>query len=371
MCNKIKNNKVLKLSVVMLMLMALLMGCSKTINDAGEKLESAYNEAVDNMVEDETEEDSNAEEKINNETQSPEPTKKVTNDVKATQKATKAPKSTSIPKYNGKAYTILNNNKSSFTSSDLKNKSYEHYGKLDSLGRCTMAIACIGKDLMPREKRGSIGKVKPTGWHTVKYDIVDGKYLYNRCHLIGYQLTGENANERNLITGTRYLNVDGMLPFEDMVADYVKETGNHVLYRVTPVYKGKNLVANGVKMEAKSVEDKGKGICFNVFVYNIQPGITIDYATGESKLNGKDGIATGTSATKKTSASKKSSSTKKPVTSQASTKKTTYILNVNTKKYHLPGCKSVSRIKAKNKQKYVGTSKDLQSKGYTACKNCH
>ena len=330
MCNKIKNNKVLKLLVVMLMLMALLTGCSKTVNDAGAKLESAYNEAVDNMVEDETEEDNNAEEKNNNETQSPESTKKASNDVKATQKATKESKNTGIPKYNGKAYTVLNNNKPSFTSSDLKNKSYEHYGKLDSLGRCSVAIACIGKNLMPREKRGSIGKVKPTGWHTVKYDIVDGKYLYNRCHLIGYQLTGENANERNLITGTRYLNVDGMLPFEDMVADYVKETGNHVLYRVTPVYKGKNLVAHGVKMEAKSVEDKGKGICFNVFVHNIQPGITIDYATGDSQLSNNDGTNSQTSQ-------QESSDNTEKNTQDSSNTKVEIRGNSKSKIYHCPG----------------------------------
>ena len=143
-----------------------------------------------------------------------------------------------------------------------------------------MAEANIGQDLMPTEKRGAIGQVKPTGWHTVKYDQVEGKYLYNRCHLIGYQLTGENANEKNLITGTRYLNVDGMLPFENMVADYIKETGNHVLYRVTPVFNGNNLLASGVQMEAMSVEDKGAGISFNVFCYNVQPGVEINYADG-------------------------------------------------------------------------------------------
>lgn len=154
------------------------------------------------------------------------------------------------------------------------------------MGRCGVAYASVGKDLMPTEERGSIGQVKPSGWHTIKYDNVDGKYLYNRCHLIGYQLTAENANEKNLITGTRYLNVQGMLSFKNMAADYVKETGNHVLYRVTPVFEGSNLVESGVLMEAESVEDKGEGILYCVYVYNVQRGININYATGDSPVSG-------------------------------------------------------------------------------------
>ena len=189
-----------------------------------------------------------------------------------------------VPVFTDAAYVVVNNNQPEFTEADYTTESYEEYAPLDALNRCGVAMACIGKDIMPTEERGSIGQVKPSGWHTVKYDSVDGKYLYNRCHLIGYQLTGENANEENLITGTRYLNVEGMLPFENMVADYVKETGNHVLYRVTPIFDGDNLVARGVQMEAWSVEDNGEGICFNVYCYNNQPGIEIDYATGESKL---------------------------------------------------------------------------------------
>lgn len=187
-----------------------------------------------------------------------------------------------IPEYSGEPYIEINGNEPDFPEGDWEEESFETYSELDELGRCGTAYANVGTDLMPTEERGSIGQVKPTGWHTVKYDIVDGKYLYNRCHLIGYQLSGENANEKNLITGTRYLNVEGMLPFENMVADYVKETGNHVLYRVTPVFDGNNLVANGVQMEAFSVEDAGEGISYNVYVYNVQPGIEIDYATGES-----------------------------------------------------------------------------------------
>jgi len=181
-------------------------------------------------------------------------------------------------------YIILNDNVPLLTEEDYTTMAYEQYAALDWLGRCGTAAACIGTELMPTEERGSIGQIKPSGWHTIRYDIVDGKYLYNRCHLIGYQLTGENANEKNLITGTRYMNVEGMLPFEDMVAAYVQYTGRHVLYRVTPVYKGNNLVASGVTMEGYSVEDNGEGICFYVYVPNIQPGISIDYATGESWL---------------------------------------------------------------------------------------
>lgn len=188
----------------------------------------------------------------------------------------------SIPDYSGNPYVVINNNTPFFDYNEITNKSYENYASLDTLGRCGVASACIGKDIMPTEARGDIGNVKPTGWHSVKYQGIDGNYLYNRCHLIGFQLAGENANEKNLITGTRYLNVDGMLPFENMVADYVKETNNHVLYRVTPVFEENNLLAFGVLMEAYSVEDNGDGIQYCVYCYNVQPGIEINYVTGES-----------------------------------------------------------------------------------------
>lgn len=188
-----------------------------------------------------------------------------------------------IDKFTGYNYIELNGNIPVFEEIDTS-KSFEEYSELDSLGRAGSAFANIGVDLMPTEKRCSIGMIKPSGWHTIKYDIVDGKYLYNRCHLIGYQLTGENANEKNLITCTRQMNTKGMLDFENKVADYIKSTSNHVLYRVTPVYKDDNLLATGVIIEAKSVEDNGEGILFNVFVYNIQNGIEIDYKTGESSL---------------------------------------------------------------------------------------
>lgn len=187
-----------------------------------------------------------------------------------------------IPPYSGQPYVVLNENQPDFSLDDLTTEEFEIYSELDYLGRCGTAYANISLATMPTEPRGEIGQVKPTGWHTVRYDFVDGKYLYNRCHLIGYQLAGENANEKNLITGTRYMNVDGMLPFENMVDEYVEDTGNHVLYRVTPIFEGTNLVAYGVQMEAFSVEDEGEGICFNVFVYNVQPGVVIDYATGDN-----------------------------------------------------------------------------------------
>ncbi len=187
-----------------------------------------------------------------------------------------------IPAYAGDPYVMLNDNQPDFDLDDFTLDEFEYYSNLDILGRCGVAYANISPVTMPTEERGEIGQVKPSGWQTVRYDFIDGKYLYNRCHLIGFQLAGENANEKNLITGTRYLNVVGMLPFENLVADYVEDTGNHVLYRVTPIYHGTNLVASGVQMEAISVEDEGEGVCFNVYVYNVQPGVVIDYATGEN-----------------------------------------------------------------------------------------
>ena len=193
----------------------------------------------------------------------------------------------SVPEYFGSEYIIINDNVPEFAESDFTTESFEEYSELDSLGRCGVAFANIGQDLMPTEERGSIGYIKPSGWQTVKYDIVDGKYLYNRCHLIGYQLTGENANPNNLITCTRNMNASVMVKFENDVADYIKETGNHVLYRVTPVFVGDNLLASGVQIEARSVEDKGEGIQFNVYIYNVQEGISIDYKTGESSLEKK------------------------------------------------------------------------------------
>lgn len=258
-----------------------------------------------------------------------------------------------IPDYDGKAYVELNGNVPEFSESEKTySESFEEYGKLDSLGRCTYAVSCIGKDLMPTEKRGSIGSVKPSGWHISKYDFVDGKYLYNRCHLIGYQLTAENANERNLITGTRYLNVDGMLPFEKDVADYIEITNNHVYYKVTPIFEENNLVANGVQMQAYSVEDNGQGISFNVYCYNVQPGVAIDYATGDNQA-----VASSSASVTSTS-------------SDVSDKKT-YIVNTKTKKFHNPDCDGVKKMSSSNKKKYKGTRDSLISNGYSPCQKCN
>ena len=255
----------------------------------------------------------------------------------------------SIPAFSNKPWVAINSNAPYFTSDQYTTESYEKYSPLDKLGRCGVAIACVGIDLMPTEPRGDIGSVTPTGWHSVEYDIVSGKYLYNRCHLIGFQLSGENANKYNLITGTRYLNIEGMLTFENMIADYVKETENHVLFRVTPIFEGNNLVASGVLMEAYSIEDEGDGICFNVYCYNVQPGITINYATGASSWSG-------------------GSTPTPPAGNQDVTG--TYILNTNTKKFHYPSCSSANRISESNKQSYTGSRAALINQGYSACANC-
>ena len=269
-----------------------------------------------------------------------------------------------IPEFDGKTPYVTINGKPSFTEDELVTESYEKYSELDSLGRCGPAIACVGKDIMPTEERGSIGSVKPSGWQTVKYDIVDGKYLYNRCHLIGYQLTGENANKQNLITGTRYMNVDGMLPFENMIADYVKETNNHVMYRVTPIYEGTNLVASGVLLEAKSVEDDGEGIEFCVYVYNNQPGIVIDYRNGDSKLDDGTKFPQESPGT-----SPEEPSEQEP--EQEPQAKNTYIINKSTKKVHKEDCRYATDIKEENKEVYVGVLDDILSDGYfSACGTC-
>ena len=274
-----------------------------------------------------------------------------------------------VPAYSGKAYTSVNGNVPYFTAAELTTTSFETYSDLDSLGRCGVTYACIGQDLMPTEERGSIGMVKPTGWHTVRYDdLVDGKYLYNRCHLIGYQLTGENANTKNLITGTRYLNIEGMLPFENMVADYIQETNNHVLYRVTPIFEGNNLVANGVLMEGYSVEDKGAGISYCIFAYNVQPGIEIDYATGESKLS--DGVKQDEQKPATVTPTPSQEPEKQEPTTGSEASQADYILNTNTKKFHYPTCSSVNDMKEKNKQEFFGTRDEAIANGYSPCGRC-
>ena len=252
-----------------------------------------------------------------------------------------------VPEYSGEPYVEINENQPEFTEEEITTEAFEAYSELDALGRCGEAEACIGEEIMPTEERGSISEVKPTGWKNEKYDNIDGEYLYNRCHLIGYQLSGENANAENLITGTRYMNTEGMLPFEDMVADYVHETENHVMYRVTPVFEGEDLVASGVQMEAESVEDDGKGVGFNVYVYKVQPDITIDYTTGdnwetteeERNLNGQK-------------------------------EEQTYVLNKNTHKFHRPDCSGAADIKEKNREEFTGTREEVIKQGYQPCTKC-
>lgn len=278
-----------------------------------------------------------------------------------------------VPAFSGAAYVAVNGNVPYFTQGDYTTNSFEVYSDLDAKGRCGVVYANIGQDLMPTEERGSIGMVKPTGWHTVKYDCVDGKYLYNRCHLIGFQLSGENANTSNLITGTRYLNIEGMLPFENMVADYVKETDNHVLYRVTPVFEDNNLVAAGVLMEGYSVEDKGDGITFCVFAYNVQPGVEINYATGDSSLVGgaepdPEPTPEPTPAPPVTPVVPADPEPEEDPTPSAGV---SYVANKNTKKFHYPTCSSADDIKEKNRWDFTGDRQELIDQGYAPCKRCN
>lgn len=262
-----------------------------------------------------------------------------------------------LPAFSGEPYVVLSDNQPDFTQEELDQaaQGFEEYSPLDALGRCGTAYASVGLDTMPTQDRESISSVKPSGWQTAKYDteLVDGGYLYNRCHLIGFQLTGENANEENLITGTRYLNVEGMLPFENLVADYIKETGNHVLYRVTPLFEGDNLVASGVEMEALSVEDEGDGVSFHVYVYNVQPGVEIDYATGESWESGQ------------------ASSAPEESQSSAAEEARDYVLNTSSHKFHLPSCSSVETMSEKNREDYHGTREELLAQGYEPCGSCN
>ncbi len=250
-----------------------------------------------------------------------------------------------VPEFSGEPYIVLNSNKPDFDESAFKTEAFESYSELDDLGRCGPAFANVGKELMPLEERGKIGQIKPSGWHTIKYDCVDGKYLYNRCHLIAYQLSGENANEKNLITGTRYMNMAGMLPFENLVAEYIHNTGHHVLYRITPFYERNNLVASGVQMEGESVEDRE--LQFNVFVYNNQPGISINYATGDSHL---DDLA---------------ASESNPTDTEV-----TFIINKNTHIFHLPNCSSVKDMKPQNRKETTQSRDKLLLEGNRPCGRC-
>lgn len=253
---------------------------------------------------------------------------------------------TSIDEYDSNAYIELQDNTPEFSEVDYTTSAYEYYSDLDRLGRCGYAMACLGQELMPTEERKSISHIKPTGWVNNPYDFVEGDYLYNRCHLIGFQLTGENDNEKNLITGTRYMNTQGMLPFENLVADYIQETDNHVLYRVTPVFDGNNLLARGVQMEAWSVEDDGEGVCFNIYCYNVQPGVEIDYSTGDNWV---------------------SEETTQTIVDPY---EVSYILNTNSKKFHASDCGQAQSISEKNKEVYNGTRQSLISQGYEPAGCC-
>ena len=269
-----------------------------------------------------------------------------------------------VPEYSGDPYVEINDNQPEFEDYELTTEAFEEYSELDELGRCGTAEACVGEETMPTEERGNISSVKPTGWKNKDYDNVDGGRLYNRCHLIGFQLTGENANEKNLITGTRYMNTEGMLPFENMVADYVHETDNHVLYRVTPIFDGDDLVASGVQMEAESVEDDGAGVCFNVYVYNVQPQITINYATGD---NWESDTA---ESDKDLSEYDETDRLENPEGSWAEEEQT-YILNVNSHKFHLPECSGAKDMKEQNKREFTGTRSELIEEGYEPCGSCN
>ena len=299
-----------------------------------------------------------------------------------------------VPAYSGEPYVELDGNEPGFTEEELTEASFEEYSQLDELGRCGTAVACVGQDLMPQEERGDISQVKPTGWHSVRYENVEGGSLYNRCHLIGYQLTAENANEENLITGTRYMNVEGMLPFENEVADYVEETDGHVMYRVTPVYEGDNLVASGVQMEAESVEDAGESVSYNVFVYNVQPGIEIDYATGDSRqessgageaesgISGADSAGNPEDGRQESGNAADAENTQEAQENPAETSRDsgsgdngeevqTYIVNTNSGKFHLESCNGAKRIKEENRQEYTGARQELIEDGYQPCKTCN
>ena len=283
-----------------------------------------------------------------------------------------------VPAFEGNPYVYVNDGEPMFTDEQRAAETgYERYGELDELGRCTAAFAVVGPETQPTEKRGSIGEVRPSGWQMAKYDFVEGKYLFNRCHLLGYQLTGENANERNLITGTRYLNVQGMLPFENAVADYVDATGNHVLMAVMPVFEGSELVARGVHMMAESVEDGGEGVAFNVFCYNVQPGVVIDYGTGASMLE-EDAtplpdVSGAESAPDAASegAGAREASEKGATGSDEGKGVAEYVLNTNSRKFHLPSCSSVGQMSPKNREDVEDTRENLIANGYDPCKRCN
>lgn len=280
-----------------------------------------------------------------------------------------------IPIFSGEPYVELEGNVPRLSLEEGLPTGYEVYSELDGLGRCGAAVALVGPETMPEEPRGAIGQIKPTGWRLVRYDFIDGKYLYNRCHLIAYQLAGENDNEKNLITGTRYMNVTGMLPFENRVGGYVRSTGGHVLYRVTPVFRGDNLLADGVEMEALSLEDNGEGVCFHVFVYNAQPGVSIDYATGESRLAREDAPSLPAAAQPSVVASVQDVPAQPEESVPAGEaagegEEVAYVLNLRSRKFHYPDCKGVAAMSEKNKALFTGSREELLERGFEPCGQC-
>lgn len=301
-----------------------------------------------------TEDTSAPSESTSNETEPPETTQPTQPSIVGTGTATPV-NPADLPAYSGNAYVVINNNQPNFSASELSNTGYEKYSSLDSLGRCGVALASCGKDTMPGadEERGSISSIKPSGWVQAKYSGISGGYLWNRCHLIGWQLSAENANKQNLITGTRYMNIEGMLPFENMVADYIKETGNHVAYRITPIFEGKNLVCSGVQMEAYSVEDSGDGICFNVYCYNVQPGITIDYASGKSSGPNSE-----------TTENSKPTESNDNDTAQGSSRTMVWIPQSGSKYHSKSSCSNM-----KNPTQI--TKEEAERRGYEPCKKCY
>ena len=384
--DKISNfNKVNKFLQIFMcaVLLLIVSGCTSFSDTSRQAIES--NDTQAETTEEKTSESDKTEEKTSEENATEESSEETTENVNTNEykeansddksEADSADNLVCYPEYIGDAYVELNDNNPLFTEEEKKSTTaFEEYSDLDKLGRCGVAFANICPELMPTEERGEIGNVKPSGWHTVKYpEIIEDNYLYNRSHLIAYSLAGENANETNLTTGTRYLNQETMQIFELRVLDYVRDSGNHVLYRVTPVFEADNLLASGVQMEAWSVEDSGKGICFNVYCYNVQPGIDIDYATGgskvaeeassESKVAEDTNVQAATESTTETTVESSSSS-------DFADQERTYILNTNTKKVHLPDCRSVKDMADHNKVECVGTLNDIKNKGYTPCKRC-
>ncbi len=274
-----------------------------------------------------------------------------------------------IPDYDGSSYVEINGDKPFFTDGEITDEAFERYSPLDVLGRCGVAFACLGIELMPTEERGEIASVTPTGWeyggisNNNTYNFIENEYVYNRCHLIGYQLAGENDNENNLITGTRYLNIEGMLPFENLVAEYIEDTGNHVMYRVTPMYSGLDYVARGVLMEAYSVEDKGRGVEFCIYAYNVQPGVTIDYFTGVNVENGEK--------LPEISDETDNRGEENNTNQGGENQNVSYVLNTNSKKFHLPNSSCVNKISDKNRQEYSGSRDDLIQDDYSPCGICN